>query len=226
MLAKWWWRDRTESDAKWKEVVLKCDADTVARRRFRNPRGVWNKILGIEKDLGKKGINLHRLMHLKEDGSRWRWELESDQNFTVRSLRKLIDIVSLPISDLKTEWIARLRGKVNIHVWRVLQDRIATMINVRKREVGLQSEDCPLCLSATESTDHVFALCSTTKVVCALLAAWVDWWPMNVTSAQDIWSAICSAVGDKYRKQVRKVIVAAFSGLSGRKGIVKFLKGA
>jgi len=84
------------------------------------------------------------------------------------------------------------------------------MINVRKRRVGLQSEDCPLCLSATESTNHIFALCLTTKVVCALLAVWVDWWPKNVSLTQDIWSAICSAVGDKCRKQVRKVIVAAF----------------
>ncbi|KAJ9557521.1 hypothetical protein OSB04_012135 [Centaurea solstitialis] len=167
MLAKWWWRERTEMDANWKDMLFKCDAVPTTERGPRCTRAVWNKIRGIEKDLGDLGINLHRLMTRNNDGSGWVWDLESNHQYSVSSLRKLIDIVSLPISDLETDWCNWIPSKVNILLWQVFLNRLATIDNLARRGVETNLVDCQMCLSAAESSDHLFVYCSTTKVVCA-----------------------------------------------------------
>ncbi|KAJ9566155.1 hypothetical protein OSB04_002121 [Centaurea solstitialis] len=203
LLAKWWWRERVDADCKWKSVVLNC------RDNRRNTNGIWTKICGIDKELGEMGINLHRLMHRKEDGSGWDWDLEKNKIYSVCSLRKLIDTICLPSAIMETVWINWLPSKINIHVWRTLTNRLATLDNLDKWGVVLQSKLCPMCLSMEENLDHVMTCCSTTRIVCAHFVLWVDWWSQNELSVQGIWSSISNPGGDHVRKQVRQVIVAA-----------------
>ncbi|KAJ9547474.1 hypothetical protein OSB04_020017 [Centaurea solstitialis] len=147
LLAKWRWRERTEVDAKWRQ--------------------------------------------LNSDGSGWTWELEAEKIFTVRSLRKLIDAVSLPISDRETDWLA-------------------TLDNLNKRGVRLQANECVMCHSAAESLDHIFGNCSTTRHVGAHLSNLVDWWPIPDDTAQRFWPVSGLVAGDICRIKVQKTIVAAF----------------
>ena len=112
MLAKWWWRNRTEPKAIWRKVVHNC-GEMGIRRDY---RGVWHNITRIEKDLGDIGINLQRLMHQKENGNGWEWD-QSSKTYWVRSLRNMIDAIALPISDQKTEWCNWIPSKVNILIY-------------------------------------------------------------------------------------------------------------
>ncbi|KAJ9553912.1 hypothetical protein OSB04_017957 [Centaurea solstitialis] len=69
---------------------------------------------------------------------------------------------------------------------------------------------CPLCLSTTETLDHLMCTCSTSKTVCAYLTSWADWWPTADQTVVNVWDKICSARETKIHKEVRKVIRAAF----------------
>ena len=172
--------------------------------------GVWSRIQGIEKDLMDMGISLQRLLHQKEDGNGWEWDLESEKKFSVRSLRKLIDAINLPISDQETEWCTWLPSKVNIHMWRVFLNKLATRDNLSKRGVSLSSEECPMCLSTTETLDHMFLACSTTKNVSAHLGDWANRWPTILLPDQRSWVRPTTVAGDVIGNKVRKVISAAF----------------
>ncbi|KAJ9538095.1 hypothetical protein OSB04_030828 [Centaurea solstitialis] len=208
LLAKWRWRERTETDAIWLKVVQHCNLETDNHNR--RIKGVWDRIYAVEKELRDLGINLDTLMHLEDDGSRWVWELEANQTFTVRSLRKMIDVISLPLSNQDTEWSKWIPSKVNIFLWRVLNKRLATRDNLQKRGVTITTDLCPLCMSTSENMDHVMVSCSTTKIASAILSNWINWWPVNEINIEDWWRKVQRSGADKTQKQVSWVIGAAF----------------
>ena len=69
-----------------------------------------------------------------------------------------------------------------------------------------------MCNAREESLDHVMALCSTTRLVAAYMARWIEWWSVNEASAQALWTAICNdnIKEDPFSKLVRKAICVAF----------------
>ncbi|KAJ9564191.1 hypothetical protein OSB04_000157 [Centaurea solstitialis] len=180
------YRERTKLDAKWGQVVYTYGAALFQVRSERQDCAVWSNILSIGKDLIDIGINIQRLMNPKEDGSGWEWESESNKVFTVRSLWKLIDAITLPISKVQTKWSSWLPSKINIHLWWVSINKLATKENFIKRRLGLQYEECPMYLSAVKCLDHTFVRFSTTKLVCVHLSSWMDWWSMNESTSQGI----------------------------------------
>ncbi|KAJ9564655.1 hypothetical protein OSB04_000621 [Centaurea solstitialis] len=210
LLAKWWWRERRESDSMWKKVVFIQEENLNQEARPRNKRGTWSSIRGIEKDLGLMGINIHSLLYKKEDGSGWEWLLENNKTFSVSSLRRLIDGINLPIAENEVDWCRWIPNKVNIHMWRFLMNRLATKDNLAKRGVSCSSDDCPLCLSTVEDLDHVFVNCSTTKVISAHLENWLDWWPKSIRDINEIQALKSSITRENLRLRVYKVIIAAF----------------
>ncbi|KAJ9547296.1 LOW QUALITY PROTEIN: hypothetical protein OSB04_019839 [Centaurea solstitialis] len=210
LLAKWRWREKTEPNAIWNKLIRSYTGTWCMRGSSRNNRGTWNTIHGVENDLREMGINLFSFLKLNDDGSGWEWELEQNKTYSVRSLRRLIDGVTLPAADTETEWNRWLPNKINIQIWRILNNRMQTRDNLLKRGVNMPSTDCPLCHSSSECLDHVMTSCSTTKVINAHLANWVDCWPRNALTAADFWAKIGSA-GDKKRlTTVCKVIRAAY----------------
>ena len=200
-----------EPDASWTTAVYSRKGDSNTAVRLRNTSSTWDSICGIEKDLRLMGIDIHTLMHRNEEDNRWEWEIELTKLFSVRSLRRLIDGIDLPTAARDTDWCRWILSKVNIHIWRIFLNRLATKDNLSKRGiVALNSKDCPLCLTAAECLVHTFVRCSTTKIVTAHLENWVDWWPKNVSSTHEMWSLPSFITRDKHRYRVCKVIIAAF----------------
>lgn len=205
MLVKWHWRDKTELEALWKGVVHGC------KGRHGPQPGTWRSITQVDDDLREIGINISSHMKQNENDDGWVWELEESKIYSVRSLRTLIDGIVLPTADTETEWIKWIPGKANIHLWRTLNNRLPTRDNLMSRGIILESDMCPLCLATSENLDHLMVCCSTTKIVNAHLANWVNWWPRDVLTTGKVWEKICST-GDmnKTLVQVRKVIGAAY----------------
>ncbi|KAJ9536394.1 hypothetical protein OSB04_un000429 [Centaurea solstitialis] len=135
----------------------------------------------------------------RDNMNNWRWQLEESGRFTVCSIRSLIDNRSLPPADQKTQWVKWVTSKVNIHLWRTLNDYLPTMDNLTKRGVTIPSGTCKSCNVKAECLNHVFGGCSTAKV---------DWWPVNEESVSGMWENIDKDVGLK--RKVRRVIAAAF----------------
>ncbi|KAJ9557832.1 hypothetical protein OSB04_012446 [Centaurea solstitialis] len=158
-------------------------------------RGTWNSIVGVEKELREMGINVNSFLKPKEDGSGWVWELDSSNVYTVKSLRRLIDGVTLPLADTETEWIRWIPNKLNIHLWRVLSNRLPTRDNLLMRGVTLTSTDCPLCHAAPECLDHVMTSCSTAKVINA---------HMSKTGVKGTSAEVCKAIGAAFLSEMWK----------------------
>lgn len=65
--------------------------------------------------------------------------------------------------DRETRWNSWVPIKVNISMWRVIQERIHTRERERERlsisGIEVESILCPLCTSLIETVDHVFVGC-------------------------------------------------------------------
>ncbi|KAJ9535113.1 LOW QUALITY PROTEIN: hypothetical protein OSB04_un001809 [Centaurea solstitialis] len=170
LLAKWRWREKTETEAIWNKVVRCCNESTRITGLASTGRGTWNTILGVEKDLEEMGINLSSFLKRKDGGSGWIWELDQNKTFTVRSLRRLIDGINLPAAYTETDWNRWVPNKTNILMWRTLHNRLPTRDNLLKRGISLPTLNCPICHASPECLDHVMISCSNTQVLHALLA--------------------------------------------------------
>nr|GEU50365.1 RNA-directed DNA polymerase, eukaryota, reverse transcriptase zinc-binding domain protein [Tanacetum cinerariifolium] len=63
---------------------------------------------------------------------RWIWALDSSGDFSVASVRKVIDDKSLPKVDSKTRWIKYVPIKVIVHAWNVKTDSLPTRSSRRR----------------------------------------------------------------------------------------------
>nr|GEV47950.1 RNA-directed DNA polymerase, eukaryota [Tanacetum cinerariifolium] len=72
---------------------------------------------------------------------RWVWLLKGLGDFSVASVRKLIDDKMLPEVSLKTCWSKAVPIKVNVLAWKVRIDGLPTRFNISRRENKLKSDD-------------------------------------------------------------------------------------
>ena len=97
---------------------------------------------------------------LSLSNDRWSWSLVGSGEFSVASVRKLIDEHRLGGSSHKTRWIHTVPIKINILAWKVRYDLLPTRWNLSCRGIEIQSISCPCCNKEVESTNHIFFACS------------------------------------------------------------------
>nr|GEY46880.1 hypothetical protein [Tanacetum cinerariifolium] len=95
-----------------------CEEGVLKDRR--NPRG------GCKLDQFKKVEELVRLVSLAPISDRWIWEWENTRDFSVASVRRMIDDKMLSMLDCKTRWIKYMPIKINVHAWKVMTDSLPT----------------------------------------------------------------------------------------------------
>ncbi|GKA86033.1 RNA-directed DNA polymerase, eukaryota [Tanacetum coccineum] len=81
------------------------------------------------------------LVNMKD---RWVWSLEGSGDFSVASVRKLIDDKTLPEVSSKSRWSKAVPIKVNILAWKVKLDCLLTRINISRRGMDIDSILCPI----------------------------------------------------------------------------------
>ncbi|KAJ9538427.1 hypothetical protein OSB04_031160 [Centaurea solstitialis] len=114
----------------------------------------------------------------------WSWSLDSSGLFTVNSLRHLIDDSTLTNGrGLKTFWLKTVPAKVNILVWRLMLKRLATKLNLAKRNIHIDSYSCAFCGFELESEEHLFISC---PLASSLLADIKIWWNLNSPSPNSV----------------------------------------
>ncbi|GKB77919.1 RNA-directed DNA polymerase, eukaryota [Tanacetum coccineum] len=89
--------------------------------------------------------------------------MESSRDFSVASVRKIIDNKSLSDVDSKTRWIKYVPIKVNVHAWKVKIDSLPTRFNVSRRGIDIDSIMCAICDNGME-----------TSSTCSSNVAWLD----------------------------------------------------
>nr|GFB54503.1 RNA-directed DNA polymerase, eukaryota [Tanacetum cinerariifolium] len=89
---------------------------------------------------------------------RWTWTLANSGEFSVASVRQLIDDKTLPEVDSKTQWIKYVYIKVNVLAWKVKSDSLPTRFNVSRRGIPIDSIKCGICDTGAEISIHLFSL--------------------------------------------------------------------
>ncbi|GJW18964.1 RNA-directed DNA polymerase, eukaryota, reverse transcriptase zinc-binding domain protein [Tanacetum coccineum] len=155
-------------------VALKLSHDDLLCSFRRAPRAGAEELQYIQLVKIMEGITLF------DSKDRWRWSLEGCGEFTVASVRNLLDANSLPVVSSKTRWIKAVPIKVNIHAWKVKLDILPTRLNISKRGMDIESILCPLCEKNVESSSHIFFTCPISREIFHKVLLW---WEIDVVMA-------------------------------------------
>ncbi|GKB80690.1 RNA-directed DNA polymerase, eukaryota [Tanacetum coccineum] len=149
-------------------VGMKVAQPSLAFSFRRAPRG------GVEQEQFDEIVALVNDVILAPISDRWTWTLESSGDFSVASVRKLIDDKSIPVVDYKTRWIKYVPIKVNVHAWKVKSDSLPTRFNISRRGIYIDSIMCAICDKRAETSSHLFFSCCMVRQVVRLITCWWD----------------------------------------------------
>ncbi|GJY09056.1 RNA-directed DNA polymerase, eukaryota, partial [Tanacetum coccineum] len=149
-------------------VGMKVAQPSLAFSFRRAPRG------GVEQEQFDEIVALVNDVILAPISDRWTWTLESSGDFSVASVRKLIDDKSIPVVDYKTRWIKYVPIKVNVHAWKVKSDSLPTRFNISRRGIYIDSIMCAICDKGAETSSHLFFSCCMVRQVVRLITCWWD----------------------------------------------------
>ncbi|GKB77617.1 RNA-directed DNA polymerase, eukaryota, reverse transcriptase zinc-binding domain protein, partial [Tanacetum coccineum] len=116
---------------------------------------------------------------------RWYWSLEGSGDFSVASVRKLIDDIRLPGVPSQTRWIKAVPINVNVLAWKVRLDGLPSRLNISRRGMDITSILCPICDREVESVSHVFFACHVAKDNFQKICRWWNVDFMEVRSYDD-----------------------------------------
>jgi len=106
---------------------------------------------------------------------KWIWKGGGLQSFTVSSAYNLVrkdnEADSSPI--FSKLWRCKTVPSAVLMAWRVLENKLATRVNLSRRGVQLESLRCVLCGKEEESCSHLFFVCSFAWRVWCLCYRWL-----------------------------------------------------
>nr|GEV31055.1 RNA-directed DNA polymerase, eukaryota [Tanacetum cinerariifolium] len=194
LMLKWVWRFITQSTSLWARVIKAIHGDDgkMGKNAKSAYQSIWLDIVH-EMDLLKKqecalesckSVDVSsKLSHLRLDSSFRRVPRGGD--FSVASVRKLIDNKMLSKVAVKTRWIKVVPIKVNVHAWKVSLDFLPTRLNISRRGMDIDSIICPMCDNAVESTSHLFFTCHIAREIFRKISRWWDVSYMDIYSYEE-----------------------------------------
>ncbi|KAI3751226.1 hypothetical protein L2E82_22274 [Cichorium intybus] len=123
----------------------------------------------IESDLARELGRLQRdldSVHLLHEPDNWKCPLDPDGKYSVCALRRYIDQkTEVNLSLPSITWCNEVPIKVNCFVWRASQNKIPSLVALRKRGVETDSTCCGACINGMECTDHILGKRSDERMV-------------------------------------------------------------
>ncbi|GJV89233.1 glycine dehydrogenase A, mitochondrial [Tanacetum coccineum] len=145
----------------------------------RKPRG------GIEQEQYEALLVQVQDVNLVPVSDRWKWSLENSGDFSVASVRKMLDDKMLPDVTTKTRWIKLVPIKVNVHAWKVKIDSLPTRFNISRRGMDIESITCSICDNEVESSSHLFFKCNMVRDIIRKITRWWDITYIDADSYED-----------------------------------------
>ncbi|GKC75973.1 RNA-directed DNA polymerase, eukaryota [Tanacetum coccineum] len=151
-------------------VAEKMSHENLGFSLRRDPRG------GIEQEqFGQLLTNVEGTV-LANMCDRWVWSKEGSGEFSVASVRRMIDDRWLPNVSAKTRWTSVVPIKINVHAWKVRLNCLPTRLNISRRGMDIDSILCHSCGVTVETTSHVFFSCHIAREVFHKIS---NWWEVN-----------------------------------------------
>nr|GEV06651.1 RNA-directed DNA polymerase, eukaryota [Tanacetum cinerariifolium] len=192
LLFEWIWRFCTQVNTLWARIIKAIHGVDgrigVNSREMGNP---WRsrKTSGVMKVrlrigfrefmlLSRASISwlrqsfLSQLCRILSEDNREIWGLENTGEFSVASIRRLIDDKMLSSLECKTRWINYVPIKVNVHAWKVMMNLLPTRFNISRRGISIDSILYANCDTGVETSRHLFFSCCMAREVMKLIARW------------------------------------------------------
>ncbi|GJU93381.1 RNA-directed DNA polymerase, eukaryota [Tanacetum coccineum] len=151
--------------------------------------------------------NRLEMVQLSQMHDRWFWSLVGTGEFSVKSVRNLVDDTLLHLDSSPTRWIKMIPIKVNVFVWRVRMDKLPTRLNLSLRGVDIPSILCPVCDVVVESTSHILFSCPLARDVLCKVMTWWDLDTPNILSYEE-W--LCWFSNLHIHKQAKIILEGVF----------------
>nr|GEW63747.1 RNA-directed DNA polymerase, eukaryota [Tanacetum cinerariifolium] len=146
-------------------------------------------VLSLRRDVrgGEESAQLSRISELLDTvvlsnmGDRRFWDLNGDGCFCVKDVRRMLDDMLLPKSDVPSRWVKQIPIKVNVLAWKISMDRLPTRVNLHRRGVQVSPISCPICCEAIENLDHLLFCCDLAKDIARSICNWwgLVWNPVD-----------------------------------------------
>ncbi|KAJ0488248.1 putative reverse transcriptase zinc-binding domain-containing protein [Helianthus annuus] len=148
----------------------------------------WKRPITSEEEVNEL-VNLCSMLvsvSLNQKQDSWLWNGAEDREFSVSAVKKLLDSIRIR-SDIyvpeECNWIPK---KCSIFIWKAEMGRIATMDELRRRNIGGGDAGCSLCGEADESIEHLFTNCYYALMLWAFLSSWCKSQNLLVFSFRDV----------------------------------------
>nr|GFA01458.1 RNA-directed DNA polymerase, eukaryota [Tanacetum cinerariifolium] len=173
LMLKWVWRFYSQKTSLWARVIKAiygdngkvgkaletCKSVTVSKKLTDSnlDNSFRRKTRG-----GVEQVQYNALSHLVHAVTfvplfdRWVWSLESSEEFSVASVRKVIDEKRLLNVNTMTRWIKCVPIKVNVLAWKIKIDALPMRLNISCRGIDIDSILYPICDCGVESSSHLF----------------------------------------------------------------------
>ncbi|GKD73403.1 RNA-directed DNA polymerase, eukaryota, reverse transcriptase zinc-binding domain protein [Tanacetum coccineum] len=100
---------------------------------------------GAEESQLKDLVDAMREVILVPMADRFRWSLASNGEFSVSSIRKVLDDNFLPQGVSSTRWVKYVPIKVNILAWKLKMNVLPVRFNLSLRGMDIETLMCPIC---------------------------------------------------------------------------------
>ncbi|PWA75160.1 RNA-directed DNA polymerase, eukaryota, Reverse transcriptase zinc-binding domain protein [Artemisia annua] len=148
------------------------------------------------------------LTQVKFSGNKdvWMWGPNGDQTFSVAAVKdSMRKAVNAQVTQ-RMKWVSWVPLKVNILLWRIEMDRVATRLALVKR-IQIPDTLCPMCNVDAESTSHLFVTCGFSYGVWSIIWAWCKLHPVNFNSIDELLEWLGSLQMSTWGKRIIRGIV-------------------
>ena len=75
---------------------------------------------------------------------RWVWSFSGTSDFSVNSVRNLVDDSLISSNMLPTRWVKVVPIKINVFAWKVQNDKLSTKLYLSRLGIDIHSIMCPI----------------------------------------------------------------------------------
>ncbi|KAM0019015.1 putative RNA-directed DNA polymerase [Helianthus debilis subsp. tardiflorus] len=134
-------------------------------------------------------VNLGSLLlqvDLNQNSDSWSWIGAADREYSTKAVKHLLDSERLCSEVYVPEVCRWIPKKCSIFIWKAEMGRLATVDELRKRNIGGGDPVCSLCGEADESIEHLFTNCCYASMLWAYISSWCKCQNIVVFSFRDL----------------------------------------
>nr|GEW95256.1 RNA-directed DNA polymerase, eukaryota [Tanacetum cinerariifolium] len=181
--------------------LMALSLDNSFRRRVRS---------GAEESQYNSLLEIVQVINLVPYEDRYFWSLESEGDYSVASIRKLIDEKRFQEVGISTRWVKSVPSKVNITAWKIKTNDLPMRFNLSRRKIEIDTLMCLVCKGGVETTSHLFFQCVLSKQIMRKVSSWWndDYTDMSSYEEWHLW-----LVSNRIHNKLKIMMEGVFYGL-------------